>query len=151
MGLIALATRLKRISDKMAFSTRAMYKQLKIDIEPNWYLVLSLVREKPGIAVMDIAQQLGFMHQSVITMTDKMVKRDYLESWKDPDDRRRTVFQLTSKAERILPQIEHIWAIGEQVLWELVNEDPSMLHHLDVLEENLQAASFGDRILHKLG
>ena len=60
MGYITLATRLKRISDKMTYSTRLMYKKIKIDIEPNWYLVLILVKETPNISVMEIAKNLGF-------------------------------------------------------------------------------------------
>ncbi|CAM1361309.1 conserved hypothetical protein [Tenacibaculum sediminilitoris] len=149
MGYIALATRLKRISDKMTHSTRLMYRNLNIDIEPNWYLVLVIVQQTPNISVMEIAEKLGFTHQSVITITNKMVKKEYLQVSKDEKDKRKTVFNLNQKAVEILPKIEQIWGYGKEVIYELLNEDISIIEHLEVLESNLEKASFGERILEK--
>ena len=149
MGYIALATRLKRISDKMTHSTRLMYRNLNIDIEPNWYLVLIIVQQTPNISVMEIAEKLGFTHQSVITITNKMVKKDYLQVSKDEKDKRKTVFNLNQKAIEISPKIEQIWGYGKEVIYELLNEDISIIEHLEVLETNLEKASFGERILEK--
>ncbi|TDQ23890.1 MarR family transcriptional regulator [Tenacibaculum caenipelagi] len=149
MGYIALATRLKRISDKMTHSTRLMYRNLNIDIEPNWYLVLIIVQQNPNISVMEIAESLGFTHQSVITMTNKMIKKEYLQASKDEKDKRKTVFNLNQKAIEILPKIEQIWGYGKEVIYELLNEDISIIEHLEVLESNLEKASFGERILEK--
>jgi len=149
MGYIALATRLKRISDKMTHSTRLMYRNLNIDIEPNWYLVLVIVQQTPNISVMGIAEKLGFTHQSVITITNKMVKKDYLQVSKDEKDKRKTVFNLNQRAVEILPKIEQIWGYGKEVIYELLNEDISIIEHLEVLESNLEKASFGERILEK--
>ena len=150
MGYSTLATRLKRISDKMTHSTRLMYKQLDIDIEPNWYLVLVLVKQKPKVSVLEIADQLGFTHQSVITMTNKMIQKNYLESCKDSTDKRKTVFTLTVKAEKRLPEISAVWKVGQEAILELLNKDISIIDHLDVLESNLTEASFGERIIKKI-
>lgn len=149
MGYLALATRLKRISDKMTHSTRLMYRNLNIDIEPNWYLVLIIVKQNPNVSVMNIAKSLGFTHQSVITITNKMVKKDYLQVSKDENDKRKTIFNLTQKANKILPKIEQIWDSGKEVIYELLNENISIIEHLEVLESNLEKASFGERILEK--
>lgn len=150
MGYIALATRLKRISDKMSHSTRLMYKQIDMDIEPNWYLVLILVKEKPNISVMEIAKSMGFTHQSVNTITSKMMKKGFLKISKDTKDKRKTVFNITSKSIDALPQIEKIWGIGKKVVYELLDEDITILKHLDTLESNLNKTSFGQRIIDKL-
>ena len=150
MGYIALATRLKRISDKMSHSTRLMYKQIDMDIEPNWYLVLILVKEKPNISVMEIAKSMGFTHQSVNTITSKMMKKGYLKISKGTKDKRKTVFNITSKSIDALPEIEKIWKIGKKVIYELLDEDITILKHLDTLESNLDKTSFGQRIINKL-
>ncbi|WP_237276275.1 MarR family winged helix-turn-helix transcriptional regulator [Tenacibaculum ovolyticum] len=150
MGYIALATRLKRISDKMSHSTRLMYKQIDMDIEPNWYLVLILVKEKPNISVMEIAKSMGFTHQSVNTITSKMMKKGYLKISKDTKDKRKTVFNITSKSIDALPEIEKIWGIGKKVIYELLDEDITILKHLNTLESNLNKTSFGQRIINKL-
>ena len=150
MGYITLATRLKRISDKMTHSTRLMYKTINIDVEPNWYLVLKIVKETPNVSVMKIANRLGFAHQSVISMTNKMIKNGYLISSKDKKDKRKTIFKLSNKATRILPEIEKIWQIGKEVIYEILNEDISIIEHLEILELNLEKSSFGERILDKM-
>ena len=150
MGYIALATRLKRISDKMTHSTRLLYKTLDMDIEPNWYLILYLVKETPDISVMEIASSLGFTHQSILSMTNKMFSQDYLTHAKDKTDKRKTVFRITEKAITKLPEIERIWAIGKEVIYEVLNEDTTITAHLDVLEAKLATMSFGERIIEKI-
>ncbi len=150
LGYSNLDTRLKRISDKMSHSIRAMYKELNIDIEPNWYLVLILVKETPSISVMEIANRLKFTHQSIMTMTNKMCANGYLKNAKDKIDKRKTVFQLTPKAAEKLPMLLQIWEHGKVAIFEMLNEDVSIIEHIEVLESNLEQQSFGARMLEKL-
>ncbi len=150
LGYANLDTRLKRISDKMSHSLRAMYRELNMDTEPNWYLVLWIVREQPNVSVMEIATRLKFTHQSVIAMTNKMIDKGYLESEKDTIDKRKTVFQLTKKAEDNLPLFTKIWEIGKEVTLELLNQNTEIMQHLAQLESNLEETSFGQRIADRL-
>ena len=150
LGYANLDTRLKRISDHMSHSLRAMYRNLQIDTEPNWYLVLFIVNERPNVSVMEIAERLGFTHQSVMTMTNKMIAKGYLQSEKDTIDKRKTIFKLTKKAEKKLPLFTRIWEIGKKVTLELLDENTQIMEHLERLESNLHKASFGDRIAEEL-
>lgn len=150
LGYANLDTRLKRISDKMSHSLRAMYRDLHIDTEPNWYLVLWIVKEKPNVSVMEIAASLKFTHQSVMKMTTKMIHKGYLQSEKDHVDKRKTIFNLTQKAEDMIPLFTQIWEIGKRVTLELLNEDTAIMQHLEQLEENLERESFGARITSEL-
>lgn len=145
-----LDTRLKRISDKMSHSLRAMYRDLDIDTEPNWYLVLWIVNEQPNVSVMEIAARLKFTHQSVITMTHKMTQKGYLLRTKDTADKRRTIFRLTKKAQDKLPLFTKIWEIGKKVTFELLNKNIEVMKHLEILESNLEHSSFGERIAEEL-
>jgi len=99
---------------------------------------------------MEIAHQLKFTHQSIINMTNKMIANGYLKNSKDQVDKRKTVFQLTAKAEEQLPLLATIWEHGKVAIFELLNEDISITKHLEVLESNLEQSSFGDRIIQKL-
>lgn len=150
LGYANLDTRLKRISDKMSHSLRAMYRDLDMDTEPNWYLVLWIVNNQPNVSVMEIAKRLKFTHQSVMTMTNKMINKGYLKSEKDFIDKRRTIFKLTQKAEDSLPLFTQIWEIGKKVTLELLNENTEIMKHLEQLEINLEKASFGERIANEL-
>ena len=134
----------------MSHSLRAMYRELEMDTEPNWYLVLWIVQEQPNVSVMEIASRLKFTHQSVITMTNKMIKKDYLHSEKDISDKRKTIFNLTSKAIKQMPLFTKIWEIGKVVTLELLDKNTAIMHHLESLEKNLEEASFGERIAKRL-
>ncbi len=150
LGYANLDTRLKRISDKISHSLRAMYRELDLDTEPNWYLVLWIVNEQPNVSVMEIASRLKFTHQSVMTMTTKMIDRGYLLSEKDLVDKRKTIFRLTQKAVVKLPLFTQIWEIGKKVTLELLNENTEIMYHLEQLESSLDYASFGQRIADEL-
>jgi len=150
LGYANLDTRLKRISDKMSHSLRAMYRELQLDTEPNWYLVLWIVQDKPGVSVMEIASSLQFTHQSVMKMTSKMMAKGYLEREKDPLDKRKTIFYLTQKATDKMPLFTHIWEIGKTVTLELLQGNTEIMQHLERLEKNLENRSFGERIAENL-
>ena len=60
LGYLALATRLKRISEAMVHSGRQMYKTLGMDIEPNWYLIFKLLQKYEQLTVMEMASKLHF-------------------------------------------------------------------------------------------
>lgn len=150
LGYANLDTRLKRISDKMSHSLRAMYRELGMDTEPNWYLVLWIVNEHPNVSVMEIATRLKFTHQSVITMTNKMITKGYLISEKDAVDKRKTIFKLTKKADDNLPLFTQIWEIGKKVTLELLDQNTEIMDHLEQLESNLEHVTFGQRIADEL-
>lgn len=150
LGYANLDTRLKRISDRMTHSLRAMYKELDFDVEPSWYLVLFIVEKHPNSSVMEIANKLKFTHQSINTMTNKMITNGYLVKAKESADKRKTVFNLTEKAHKKLPLFTEIWEKGKVAIFELLNENTSIMQHLEVLESNLDDRSFGDRIIEKM-
>ena len=149
MGIRTLATRFKRISDKISHSTREMYRSLEMDIEPNWYLVLYLLQKHRSLSAMEIGAYLGFTHQSVLTMTSIMIKRGYLSSEKDTNDARRTLFSITEKSEKIIPVLKEIWDIGEQIIQEAIEHDEELLSYLDRIEDHFNQQTFGNRILEK--
>mgnify|MGYP001792496317 FL=1 len=150
LGYANLDTRLKRISDHMSHSLRAMYRNLQIDTEPNWYLVLLIVKESTHASEKEIAERLRFTHQSVMTITNKMIAKGYLQSEKDTIDKRKTIFILTKKAKENLPLFTKIWEIGKKVMLELLDENTQIMEHLERLESNLYEASFGERIAEEL-
>ncbi len=73
LGYKALDSRLKRISDRMSHDVRKLYKEIDIDIEPNWYLIFMLLQNRGEISIADIAESLGYSHPSVVVIVKKNV------------------------------------------------------------------------------
>ncbi|AQW98887.1 MarR family transcriptional regulator [Elizabethkingia anophelis] len=145
LGYKALDSRLKRISDRMSHDVRKLYKEIDIDIEPNWYLIFMLLQNRGEISIADIAESLGYSHPSVVVIVKKMSEKDYLHIQKDKDDKRKQLVSLSSKATEILPELELIWQSCESAILKLLSDDLSIFSFLDDIDAELKANSFYNR------
>ena len=145
LGYKALDSRLKRISDRIAHDIRKLYKELEIDIEPGWYLVFMLLKEKSNITIAEIAERLNYAHPSVVVIIKKMVARGYVVSEKDATDKRKQLISMTRKAEDLLPQMEKLWQSCETAMLEILGQDLGIFTHLDGVDTALKNTTFYER------
>ena len=149
LGYLGITTRFKRLSDMLMHDGKKMYSALKIDIEPNWFVVFKLLKARGPLGVTEIADHIGMAHPSVITLVNKMIASGYLNSGKDEKDSRKRVLGLSNKALTKLPEYEKIWKMGEKVMAELLEEN-NTLEVIASLEEKLFAKGFKERMLEEL-
>lgn len=145
LGYKALDNRLKRISDRMSHDTRKFFKQIDIDVEPSWHLVFKLLRDYKILTMVEIAQQLGYSHPSMVVMLKKMTAKGYIVSEKDAIDKRKQNIKLTQKSFDILPELEQIWNSCEAAIYKMLKEDLTILKHLDEIEASLKTTAFNER------
>lgn len=151
LGYLGLAVRLKRLSEAMVHSGRQMYKEMGLDIEPNWFLIFKLLKKYDQLSVTEMATKLHFSHPSIITMVGKMEKAGYLSSSIDKSDTRKKHFFLSAKAEESLPRFEEIWKAGTKGVKKLFPEDCNFLDLLEALEVQYSQKDFKERTLNELG
>ena len=149
LGLNAVVTRLKRASDAMLHDGKRMYKELGMDIEPNWFAVFKLLRKHGSMAVTEIADAIGFSHPSVISIINKMVNAGYLSESKSDNDSRKRILTLTPKAKEKMPQLERVWDAGTAGFKRMMR-DTDLLRMLDVLENRIAEKGFRQRTLEEL-
>ncbi|WP_345989225.1 MarR family transcriptional regulator [Chryseobacterium sp. Chry.R1] len=142
LGYKALDSRFKRISEKMAYSVKKLYKDLDYDIEPNWYLIFMILRDKGELSLIDIAESLGYSHPSVVVTVKKMATKDYLDVKKDDSDKRKQIVSLSPKALRLMPEFEMLWNSCEAAILKVLQEDLTILKYLDTIEASLEETSF---------
>jgi DNA-binding MarR family transcriptional regulator len=145
LGYKALDSRLRRISEAMARDIKQIYKELQIDVEPNWYLVFMLLRDHQCLSIADIAERLRYAHPSVVVIVQKMEERGYVDASSDPDDKRKKLISLTEKAARMLPELERIWDSCENAILQVLDNDLAILGYMDRLESKLNATPFYKR------
>ena len=146
LGYKALDSRFKRISEKMAYSVKKLYKDLDYDIEPNWYLIFMILRDKGELSLIDIAESLGYSHPSVVVTVKKMATKDYLDVKKDDSDKRKQIVSLSPKALRLMPEFEMLWNSCEAAILKVLQEDLTILKYLDTIEASLEETSFYYRL-----
>ncbi|MEZ5344250.1 MAG: bifunctional helix-turn-helix transcriptional regulator/GNAT family N-acetyltransferase [Pyrinomonadaceae bacterium] len=146
LGFLSFVTRLKRLSDTMIHDGRKMYRELGMDIEPNWFVIFKLFETNDELTVMEIAEKIGFAHPSVITIVNKMVKRGYLRSRQCDDDSRRRILVLTKKSHEKLPEFEKVWTAGIAGMKKMLL-DTNAPEFLDLLESRIAESGFRERTL----
>lgn len=149
LGLNAVVTRMKRISDSMIHDGRRMYKELGFDIEPNWFAVFKLLRGRGPMSVTEISDAIGLSHPSVISIINKMVKAGYLIESRDEADSRRRILALTPLAEEKFPDFERVWDAGTTGVKRMMF-DTDIHHMLNVLEDRLAEKGFRQRAIEEL-
>lgn len=149
LGLLSVVTRLKRVSDAMIHDGRRLYKELGMDIEPNWYVIFKLLETNGEMTVTEIAEKIGFAHPSVISIVNKMIKANYLEEKKCGLDGRRRLLKLTPKAEEKLPEFEKVWNAGVSGVKRMLS-DLDVLTFLDTIEQRVAEKGFKQRALTEL-
>ena len=149
LGLLAVVTRLKRVSDAMIHDGRRMYKELGIDIEPNWFAIFLLLKERGALPVMEIAQAVGLSHPSVISILNKMVKAGYLAESRSDEDNRKRIISLTERAESRMPELTKIWDAGVSGFKRMM-QDEDVLLMLAKLEERIGERGFRQRTIDEI-
>ena len=143
LGFLGFTARVKRLSDKLMYDAKEHYQKSDLDIEPNWHLVLLLLKKEKALTVTEIAFKLGFSHPAIIKITKKMKDRGLIESTMDDEDNRRQVLTLSQEALENMPDFEKEWErIGEVIAGLL---DKNFLQKLRDLEIKLEDTSFKKR------
>ncbi len=149
LGCLGFTMRLKRLSDALMHDGRKMYKTLGLDLEPNWYVIFRLLKREGELSVTEIAERIHLAHPSVISITNKMIKADYLYSTPCDLDNRRRVLNLTEKALERLPEFEKIWNAGERGVIKALAGTHAM-EVLEELEKRFTKKGFKDRTFDEL-
>lgn len=145
LGYRALDSRLKRISDRMSHDIRKLYKELQIDIEPNWYLIFLLLRDHEKLSIAQIAEKLGYAHPTMVIMVKKMSSKGYVFAQTDSNDKRKQLIQLTEKSRKMLPQLEKLLLSCDHAILQILDNETGILNYLDGIEARLQSNSFYNR------
>ncbi len=149
LGCLGFTVRLKRLSDAMIHDGRKLYKELDLDIEPNWYLVFRLLKKHETLTVMEIADKIKMAHPSVIAIVNKMFKAGYITSETSKNDNRKREISLTDKAHKMLPEFEKVWEAGEKGVIRAI-ENTNTMEMISFLEKVFFEKGFKERTLEEL-
>ncbi|MCJ8153019.1 MarR family transcriptional regulator [Chryseobacterium sp. SSA4.19] len=142
LGYKALDSRMKRISDRISYSVKKLYKENNMEIEPHWYLVFMLLQHKDKMSIAEIAEQLGYSHPTLVITIKKMNAKGYLTVVNDEFDKRRQIVSLSEKAVSQMPDFEILWKSCEAAILSILDHDLGIVQHLDRIDEAIEKTSF---------
>lgn len=145
-----LNSRLKRLSDDLLYSTREYYKEVGLDIEPNWHLIFLLLEKHEALTITEISQKLRMSHPACVKIINKMKKKGYVNTQADPDDLRKQLLKLSSKAINNLPSFHKHWDACIKTSKDLMKNSPDFFNELAEFENLVAEESYKARTLNHL-
>ncbi|MEG0926773.1 MULTISPECIES: MarR family winged helix-turn-helix transcriptional regulator [Chryseobacterium] len=146
-GILAISTRLHRLSEQLRKDGAMIYKAFGIDFELKWFPVIYTIYQKELVSVVEIANEIGYTHPSTITLLKELEKQELIEWKKDKQDERKRLFLLTQKGKELIEKMKPVWELMSQILGDLADNQNNLLKAIDETEEKIANQSFYQRAL----
>lgn len=116
LGLIALGSRLKALSDQLYGVADQAYASAGLKLQGRWFPVLRLLQERGTASIGEIAQTIGQTHSAVSQLASKLIRDGWLLAEPEPGDRRQRRIRLSPQAVSQLRLAKVVWRAIEQAL-----------------------------------
>jgi predicted GNAT family N-acyltransferase/DNA-binding MarR family transcriptional regulator len=146
-GILAISTRLQRISDRLRKDGLQIYKENNIEFEPKWFPVIYTLLEKKCLSIGALASEIGYAHPSTISLLKELEKEKLIISVKDKNDDRKRLIRLTPKAEELIEKMKPVWKIMIAAATELTDTTNNIMLAINEVEIAFNKKSFLDRAL----
>ena len=144
-GILAISTRLQRLSDQIRKDGLLIYKANGIEFEPKWFPVVYTLHVKPVWSVVELAAEIGYSHPSTISLLKELEKEKLIRSSRDKADERKRLVRLTDKGKALVEQMQPVWAIMTAATTELTDTTNNLMQAIDEVEEQMKQKSFFER------
>jgi DNA-binding MarR family transcriptional regulator/N-acetylglutamate synthase-like GNAT family acetyltransferase len=151
LGELGMATRLKRLGEKLSSDVSRIYKRRMLNFEPRWFTTMYALYKNDFMSIQSLAKSLGFTHPAIIQFVNQMKRKNLVETRQDEHDKRVNLISLTQKGRETFEAIRPLLTDIEEVTSEVVNSPGlDMLLLLDKIEERMDKKSVYDRILERI-
>lgn len=150
-GILAISTRLQRLSDQLRKDGLLIYKACGIDFEPKWFPVVYTLTLKPVLSVVEIAEEIGYTHPSTISLLKELEKIKLVRSKKDKADERKRLIQLTAKGQNMVEKMRPVWHVMATTLAALTDTRNNLLLAIEEVEAQIKEQSFLERASSRMG
>jgi DNA-binding MarR family transcriptional regulator len=145
LGILAISTRLQRLSEQLRKDGVLIYKDCGIDFEPKWFPVIYTLYRKPGLGVVELAAEIGYAHPSTISLLKELEKEKLILSRKDRQDERKRILRLSDKGKQLVQEMEPVWKIMTEAIEEITNTRNNLMNAIIEVEARLRERSFFER------
>lgn len=144
-GLLAISTRLQRLSEQIRKEGFLVYQTYGIDFEPKWFPVIYTLHIKPVLSVIELAAEIGYTHPSTISLLKELEEEKLIRSKKDKQDERKRLLQLSEKGRKLVERMQPVWAAMVAAIAELTDTRNNLMKGIIEVEGRLREKSFFER------
>jgi DNA-binding MarR family transcriptional regulator/predicted GNAT family N-acyltransferase len=135
LGLPALGSRFRALSDRLYAAADEMYRLAGLDLQARWLPLLRILHDRGPLTVGEIAEAIGQSHSAVSQLADRLTEHGWVALAPDPADKRRRRLTLTARAEAPMRNAKPLWRAIEDLFAEHCREHGiDLLHTLSTFE-----------------
>jgi DNA-binding MarR family transcriptional regulator/predicted GNAT family acetyltransferase len=152
LGHLAIASRMKGLTDRLLRGGTEAYRYLNVDFEPRWFTLFYLLStESAPLSIQEIADALKVSHPAVIQTAQMLVKKGLIRSYQDEADRRKRLLAITPKGRELAAALTPVWNCFLSAVSELFGSaGVDMMEGIRKVEEGLDKEEMGSRIIRKI-
>jgi len=152
LGYLAIASRMKGLTERLLRGGSEAYRYLDLDFEPRWFTLFYLLStEASPLSIQEIADALKVSHPAVIQTAQMLVKRGLVHSFQDEVDRRKRRLAVTPKGKELAAKLTPVWNCFLAAVSEIFDSaGMDMLEVIQKVEAELDKEEMGNRIIRKI-
>ncbi len=150
LGILALGTRLRVLSEGMMATVKAFYDEHGLDFEPRWFPVFQLVQREPGLSIAACAERLGVSHTAINALTKPLLQAGLITLATNPDDARAKQMRLTRDGEVLFTRLQPAWFALEKALNAVLPDSAAILAMLERLDHTIAEQAIPRGLRHVL-
>jgi DNA-binding MarR family transcriptional regulator len=109
LGPLALASRLKNLSDNLMQGVARIYREMDLNFEPRWFPVTHYLFTNGPVSVTTLANALQQTHPAILQVAQIMQNKGLVSLEKDEKDLRKTIVGLTPKGWKMVESLTGKW------------------------------------------
>ena len=146
-GVLALGSRLRRLSDRLMQQGTEVYRASGVAFEPKWFPLFNVLLQHSPATVTQAAEMLGLTHAAVSQFAKDLSKRGLVRLGKDARDERKTTMIVSAKGHAMAEQLRPLWKDIRHVASGLVKESGmDVLQAVQSVERSLANETLLERI-----
>ena len=147
VGVLAIASRLRRLTDRMSADDVKIYELFGLDFKPKWFTLFATLMDCQKHTVTSIAKETGLSHSSISVMAKEMQSKNLLQMSCSDVDARKTDLCLTDFGIEKIPAVKRMMLAGEKSVNKLLNScSQNLWYAIGEWEKLLDEQSLFDRV-----
>lgn len=148
LGELALASRLKRLSEKMMVDAKDVYRHFDVKAQPKWFPIFALLNEKKKVSVVQAAKLLRLSQPAISQFCKQLEAKSLVSIVVSNEDSRKKYISLSKKGEVEVEKMRLMWnAVGKAAKQLCEQDDNDFFKSLLTFENALNEHSLLDRIM----
>jgi GNAT superfamily N-acetyltransferase/DNA-binding MarR family transcriptional regulator len=147
LGPLALASRLKRLHERLARDAAQVYTDLGFRFQPRWFLPVYCLHRHGPASVTELAASLGLSHPAINQAAAELAEAGWLTGARHRTDDRKRMLKLTRQGKTLALRLEPVWEeIRRATVGLFLEAGADPLAQLAAVEHALNRLSIYDRV-----